>query len=181
LDTPAKSVLEPSETNFAVTVTKNAAEQQLPITQFVVNGPCQCLLVVFGARPSMFFYSRRCDLSAYYEGKGKIPIMRGWQELQPDGIVGRSKVRFSAYSTFESSISIFIMLYCRLNSQQFRLQKLSLSQMLCKATYTHLLDVRNHAYARLQKLATPREGTGYSSSLRIHVLIYIAARFKIAF
>ena len=64
-DTPAKSVLEPSETNLAVTVTKNAAEQQLLVTQFVGNGPCQCPLVVFGARPSMFFYSRRCDLSAY--------------------------------------------------------------------------------------------------------------------
>ena len=54
-------------------------------------------------------------------------------------------------------------------------EALSLSQLLCKATYTHLPDVRNHAYARLQKLATPREGTSYSSSHRIHVLIYCRA------
>ena len=47
---------------------KNAAKQQLSVTifiQFVVNGPCQCPLVLFGARRSMFFHSRRCHLSAY--------------------------------------------------------------------------------------------------------------------
>jgi len=97
--------------------------------------------------------------------------------------MARVATRWSSSSfqgAFLSLLSIreFNIHHALLQSQSLANQiaeALSLSQLLCKATYTHLPDVRNHAYARLQKLATPREGTSYSSSHRIHVLIYCRA------
>jgi len=56
-----------------------------------------------------------------------------------------------------------------------------LGQIFRKATHNHLSEVRNHVCLSLRKLAMPRGGTSHSLSLRIHLLIYIAAQFDLPF
>jgi len=96
--TPAKLVLQPSKTGLATTATKNAVEQQLPMSipiQFMVDGPrgghshrlgrTQCSVVVLVLDSSV-------DDGAVGKEE-EVLITRGWHG-QPDDIAGRSKVCF---------------------------------------------------------------------------------------
>ena len=97
-------------------------------------------------------------------------MTRGWHGLQPYVIVGRSSLLNlrAQYSTYFITAPILSHPDCTS----------SLIQFLRKVTYIHVPDVRDHAYTRQRKLAMPR-GTKHSS-IRVCLLIYIAAQSKLA-
>jgi len=113
------------------TATTNTAEQRaylMVLIQLVVcrlSGGCVVTILVHPKRlkcswisawRSVFYLSRLCRLSAHWEWKERVAMMRGRRGSCSGGILGLSKVRFCPFSTFKLNIQ-----YILLSSLDFRI------------------------------------------------------------